>query len=129
MKDKKWVNCPSCGAKGSMSLKNNINEIYHIKNYGVLKISNLSGYECNQCKERIFLIKSSNKINSAIIDLKAKKDSNKIFASDLVPVEEFMKKFGKTRQRIHQMMNEGKIQYAYVGDLRFPLKSELKRVS
>ena len=126
MKDRKWSDCPSCGANGSMTLKKGMKEIYQVKNYGTITVSNLSGYECAKCKERIFQIKSSNKINSAIVDLKAKKDSDKIVASQLVPVEEFMKKFGKTRQRIHQMMEEGKIQYAYVGNLRFPLRSELK---
>ena len=56
MKDKKWTDCPSCGAKGSMTLKKGIKEIYQVKNYGTVVISDLSGYECSKCKERIFLI-------------------------------------------------------------------------
>jgi YgiT-type zinc finger domain-containing protein len=128
MKNKKWTDCPSCGAKGSMKLKKGIKEIYQVKNYGTIPISDLSGYECSKCNERIYLIKSSNKINSAITDLKAKKDSDIIVASQLVLVEEFMKKLGKSRQRIHQMMEEGKIQYVYIGNLKFPLRSELNRI-
>ena len=57
MKDRKWSDCPSCGANGSMTLKKGMKEIYQVKNYGTITVSNLSGYECAKCKERIFLIK------------------------------------------------------------------------
>ena len=124
MKDKKWVDCPSCGEINSMVFKSDVSENYMVKDYGTLKITNLDGYFCKNCKDGIFTRKSQNLINSAIAEFKAKKDAEVTVAADLISVDEMAKKLKLTRQSIHKMMNIGKIRYVFVGDIRLPLKNQ-----
>jgi YgiT-type zinc finger domain-containing protein len=125
MKIKKWKDCPSCGAKNSMKVKKNISETYKIPGYNPITINSLDGQFCTECSEGFFSIKSEKVINSKLAEEKAKQDSNKIVASELMEIDTIAKKLSVSRQRIHQMMNEGKIRYVYVGTLKFPLKSGL----
>ncbi len=124
MKEKKWVNCPSCGSKNSMELKKKLTENYHIKDYGSVKISGLEGHFCKICKDGFYNIKSQNHINSIVAEYKARKDANSIVAAELVSVDEMAKKLKRTRQAIHKMMNNGKIKYVFVGDIRLPLRNQ-----
>jgi hypothetical protein len=124
MKDKKWIDCPSCGEVNSMVFKSDVSENYFVKGYGTIKINNLEGYFCKSCKDGIFTRKSQNHINSAIAEFKAKKDAEVTVAADLISVDEMAKKLKLTRQSIHKMMNIGKIRYVFVGDIRLPLKNQ-----
>jgi YgiT-type zinc finger domain-containing protein len=124
MKDKKWIDCPSCGEKNSMIFKSDHTETYSVKSYGNIKIPNLEGFFCKSCKDGIFTKKSQNIINAAVAELKAKKDADVTVASDLISVDEMAKKLKLTRQSIHKMMNIGKIRYVFVGDIRLPLKNQ-----
>ncbi|MBE7411447.1 MAG: helix-turn-helix domain-containing protein [Leptospiraceae bacterium] len=124
MKEKKWIDCPSCGAKGSMVFKSNLSENYYIKDYGNLKIIRLEGHFCKTCKNGIYNFKSQNMINSMVAEFKAKKNANSVVAADLVSVDQMAKKLKITRQSIHKMMNKGKIKYVFVGDIRLPLKNQ-----
>ncbi len=124
MKDKKWIDCPSCGESNSMIFKTDISENYIVKDYGIIKINNLEGYFCKKCKDGIFNRKSQNIINANIAEFKAKKDAEVTVASDLISVDEMAKKLKLTRQSIHKMMNIGKIRYVFVGDIRLPLRNQ-----
>jgi YgiT-type zinc finger domain-containing protein len=126
VKIKKWKDCPSCGAKNSMKNKTNISETYTSSGYKPITIHSLDGYFCSVCSEGFFSLKSEKIINSRLADEKAKQDSDKIVASELIEIDAVAKKLSVSRQRIHQMMNEGKIKYVYVGKLKFPLKSGLQ---
>jgi YgiT-type zinc finger domain-containing protein len=125
MKIKKWKDCPSCGSKNSMNHKKNISETYIISGYEPITIGSLDGYFCSECSEGFYSIRSEKIINSKLAEEKAKKDSDKIVASELMEIDTIAKILSVSRQRIHQMMNEGKIRYVYVGKLKFPLKSGL----
>jgi hypothetical protein len=122
MKEKKWIDCPSCGSKGSMISKKGIYETYTLKNYSPIKIGPLEGDFCSVCNKGFFTIKSEKIINSKLAEEKARQDSERTVASQLLDIDTIAKKLKVTRQRIHQMMNEGKLQYVYVGNLRFPRK-------
>jgi YgiT-type zinc finger domain-containing protein len=122
MKEKKWIDCPSCGSKGSMKLKNNVSETYRNPGYGPITVKQLDGYFCAVCGEGIYTIKSNKKIVSTLADEKARQDSKRIVASEILDVESVAKTLAVTRQRIHQMMDEGKISYVYVGKYRFPVR-------
>jgi YgiT-type zinc finger domain-containing protein len=126
MKIKKWIDCPSCGAKKSMKHKKNITETYKISGYEPITITSLDGDFCSECSEGFYSIRSEKIINSRVAEEKAKQDSSKVVASELMEIDTIAKKLSVSRQRIHQMMNEGKIRYVYVGKLKFPLKSGLK---
>jgi len=123
MKLKKWKDCPSCGAKGSMKYKKNITETFNIEGYEPFIIVSLDGYFCSVCSEGFYSNKSEKIINSNLADEKAKQDSQKIVASELIEIDTLARKLSVSRQRIHQMMDEGKIRYVYVGKLKFPVKS------
>ncbi|TGM14201.1 YgiT-type zinc finger protein [Leptospira selangorensis] len=124
MKDKKWIDCPVCGETNSMVFKTDVSEIFNIKDYGNLKITNLEGYYCKNCKDGILTRKSQNHINATIAEFKAKKDAEVTVAADLISVDEMAKKLKLSRQSIHKMMNIGKIRYVFVGDIRLPLKNQ-----
>ncbi|EKO51669.1 hypothetical protein LEP1GSC132_0304 [Leptospira kirschneri str. 200803703] len=124
MKDKKWIDCPSCGAEESMVFKSDVTENYSIKDYGSIKITRLDGYFCKVCKDGIFTRRSQNHINSVIAEFKAKKDAEVTVAADLISVDQMAKRLKLSRQSIHKMMNDGKIRYVFVGDIRLPLKKQ-----
>ena len=126
-KDKKWVDCPSCGSIGTMKFSNKKTfEVKH-KELGDVKLNKLSGYFCKKCDDGFFTIKSENTIEAHLAELQARKDADKVKASDLILVEDLARKWKKTKQYIHKLMNEGKIHYVYIGKLRFPRKEELNR--
>lgn len=122
MKEKKWVDCPSCGSKGTMKYKKGMSETYRNPGYEPITVTHLDGYFCSACGEGIYSIKSNKNITSKLTDEKARQDSKRIVASDLIDVDSVAKKLSVTRQRVHQMMDEGKISYVYVGKHRFPVR-------
>jgi YgiT-type zinc finger domain-containing protein len=124
MREKKWVDCPSCGTKGSMKFKKNISQTYRNPGYEPITVTHLDGYFCAVCDEGLFTIKSSKKIMSQLADEKARQDSKRIVASSILDVDSVAKTLSVSRQRVHQMMDEGKLSYVYVGKNRFPLKSD-----
>jgi YgiT-type zinc finger domain-containing protein len=126
MKIKKWKDCPSCGAKNTMKLKNSISETYRLNGYKPITINSLEGYFCSECGEGFYSLRAEKIINSKLAEEKAIQDSDKVVASELMEIDTIAKKLSVSRQRIHQMMNEGKIKYVYVGKLKFPLKSGLQ---
>lgn len=127
MRQKKWKDCPSCGSMGSMKLKKGVKETFKNKEYKAITITGLEGYFCDQCKDGIYTIKSQSKISSVLAEEMAKQDSARIVASKLITIDEAAKKLKKSRQRIHQMMDEGKLHYVFVGNLRFPIKDDLSK--
>jgi Ser-tRNA(Ala) deacylase AlaX len=124
VREKMWNDCPSCGTVGSMKKKVNLKDNLIVKDYGKISLDHLEGYECSKCHDAIFSKRSQSMINAKIAELKAKVDSNKIVASQLASVDEMAKKYKITRQAIHKMMNNGKIRYVFVGDIRLPLKDQ-----
>lgn len=43
MREKKWIDCPACGAKNSMRKKRNVKERFNPSGYPALDISGLDG--------------------------------------------------------------------------------------
>lgn len=123
MKEKKWIDCPSCGSKGTMKYRKNISEKYHHNNYKPITIDHLDGQFCTVCNEGFFSIKAMKRINSILAEEKAKQDSSRVVASDLLEIDNVTKILNVTRQRVNQMMNEGKLHYVYVGNTRYPTKN------
>ena len=125
-KDRIYKDCPVCGAIGSMQHKNDLTFEGKSKLVGEIKLKNLHGFLCKECKEGFFDIASKNKISQAIADEKAKILSNKLKISEIVDVNTLVKVSGLTRQMIHSLMKEGKIPYVYAAGKRTPIKETEK---
>ena len=128
MRDKVWKHCPSCGSRDSMKLKTDVTETFKSQSGLITKVTGLSLYICKKCRDSIATNSSDRKINSAITELKAHELSATIVAADIASVDDVVKVTGVSRQAVHQMMKDGRIQYVFVGDLRFPLWKEVKRL-
>lgn len=129
MREKIWKDCPACGARNSMKLKNNVSKTFKGQSGRSAKVDGLALYVCSKCGDSIATNSSDRKINSAIAELKARELSNTVVAAEIASVEEVVHVAGITRQAVHQMIKDGRIQYVFVGDLRFPLKEEVKRIA
>lgn len=123
MKEKKWIDCPACGAKGTMKYMKDISETYRHKNYKPITIDHLDGQFCTKCDDGFFSIKSMRRIDSILAEEKAKQDASRVYASDLLEIDTVKELLNVTRQRVHQMMNEGKLHYVFVGESRYPTKN------
>ncbi len=122
MRERKWKDCPSCNSIGTMKLKKNAKETFNIKKYQPITISDIEGYFCSNCGKGIYTIRAKKKIKSLLALEKAKQDSLRVVAADLMDIGYISKKLGVSIQRVYQMMNEGKIDYVFVGKNRFPIK-------
>lgn len=125
-KDRIYKDCPVCGAIGSMQHKNDLTFEGKSKLVGEIKLKNLHGFLCKECKEGFFDIASKNKISLAIADEKAKILSSKLKISEIVDVNALVKVSGLTRQMIHSLMKEGKIPYVYAAGKRTPIRETEK---
>lgn len=128
MREKIWKHCPACGAKDSMKLKENQSQTFKGQTGKSIKVDGLSLYVCTKCGDSIATKSSDKKINASITELRARELSETIVAAEISSVDEVVKAAGITRQAVHQMMNDGRIQYVFIGELRFPLKQEVKRI-
>ncbi|MCB1190596.1 MAG: hypothetical protein H7A23_19920 [Leptospiraceae bacterium] len=128
-KDKKWIDCPLCGTKGSMVFHKDISRTYKSKNIKPFEVAGLKGYFCNNCKDGFFTQISMNKIRAEMAYHKAKYLSSTVTLSDLVPSNEIADVLGVSKQRVSIMLKEGLIKYA-MNDygVKLPLKSELERL-
>jgi len=127
MKEKIWIDCPSCGSKGSMKPKKNLSETYSPEGYTSIIIKNLDGQFCNICGDGFYSLKSEKIIKATMAEEKARQDSGRTVASELIEIDTMASLLSVSRQRVHQMMDEGKIRYVFVGKLRFPVKETTPR--
>lgn len=123
MREKKWKNCPCCGAKDSMAFKDNVRKKYSMKSYPPLWISSISGYRCKLCHEMILSRQSSRDIDSHMMAHKAAHDAKKVTAARLMLAKTAAAILHVTLQAIHKMMREGRLAYVFIDNMRFPLRS------
>lgn len=124
MREKKWVDCPVCGAKGAMKHKVKIMESIKPMGYEPIMIGPLDGQFCTVCGEGFYSRAAMRIRTKQLAEAKAKQDSKKIAVADITDVDSVVKVMKVTRQRVHKMMDEGKIPYVYLGNgsLRLPIK-------
>lgn len=122
MKEKKWKDCPICGAKGSMQFRKNVSHTFKSKSYPSVKISGLSKYQCKECRDAIYTIASENKIQAAMVAHKAKHDAKTTFVSEVLPVSKASQILKMTRQGVLKLMKTGKLEYVFLEDKRLPKK-------
>jgi len=62
MSEKKWIDCPACGAKNSMRKRMRQKERFNPSGYPPLDISGLDGQFCDSCGEGFGSLKSERTI-------------------------------------------------------------------
>ena len=110
-----------------MKSKKNLSETYLPQGYTAITIKNLDCQFCNICGDGFYSLKSEKIIKATMAEEKARQDSGRTVASELIEIETMASLLSISRQRVHQMMDEGKIRYVFVGKLRFPVKETTLR--
>jgi len=122
MREKKWKDCPVCGAKDSMRVKKGLTERLIVKGYPPVEVKNLDGQMCNECGDGFWSLKSERELNRQVAEHMANYDANRTVVSELASVKEAAKTLHITAQGIHKMMNEGRLRYVVAGDTRLPIR-------
>lgn len=124
MKSDNHKNCPICGAENSITESKNFTDIVTPEGYTAIKTGPLNGHFCSKCGEG-FLDRESEKLfDKQIAEEKARQDSRRVTASEITDVDSVVKKINVSRQRVHKMMEEGKLPYVFIGGRRYPVKNQ-----
>jgi len=125
MRERKWVDCPNCGAKGSMEFRTGLTEWREPKDYPPLEIPDLEAHICNICGEGFWTRASEKMIAAASAEHRARHDSGRIVAAELASVSEAAQALQVSVQAVHQMMDSGRLRYTYAAGLRLPIRKYL----
>ena len=126
MREKKWIDCPACGAKKSMRTKKGLKERFTPSGYPPFVVTGLDGQFCRSCGEGFWSLKSERRIASLLAEHMARHDATRIVAAELASVQEAANVMHVTVQGVHKMMNEGRLRYVIVGDSRLPIRKDLR---
>ncbi len=126
MREKKWIDCPVCGAKNSMRLKKNLSETVSVDGDEPAEISGLHGQFCEACGEGFWSLASERKLAREAAAYYAQKDAEHVVAADLASVQEAARSLHISVQGVHKMMNEGRLRYVYAGGRKLPARSALR---
>lgn len=126
MREKKWIDCPVCGAKKSMLAESNRSERFHPSGYPPLDIGDLNGTFCSECGDGFWSLASERQIARQLAEHCAAHDATRIVAAELASVQEAAKAMHVTVQGIHKMMNEGRLRYVVAGDTRLPIRKDVQ---
>lgn len=125
MRERKWVDCPSCGAKGDMRACSELSERLQPKGYPSLEVQGLSGQFCEVCGEGFWSLKSERKIAQEVAEHMARHDAKRVVAAEMASVQEAAEALSITVQGVHKMMQEGRLRFVYAAGRRFPLREDL----
>lgn len=125
MREKKWIDCPVCGAKRSMRAQKNVSERYNLKGYPPLDIHGLDGQFCDECGDGFWSLKSERLISRLLGEHMARHDATRVVAAELASVQEAAKALQVTVQGVHKMMDEGRLRYVAAGGFRLPIRKDL----
>jgi len=132
MKEKTWKDCPSCGAKNKMKGRRNLTETFEVKDYSPIDVKGLSGQFCTSCADGFYSIASERKIKAEIGKGKARQDSERVVASQLIEPVELSAMLNVSRSRATQMLDEGKVRYVFTAKNKrmviVPSKEEIKQL-
>ena len=125
MRARKWVDCPACGAKGSMQARKNQEERFNPCGYPPLDIAGLDGQFCNTCGDGFWSLQSERRIARLLGEHMAEHDAARVVAAELVSVQEAAEVLRVTVQGVHKMMREGRLRYVIAGGSRLPIRRDL----
>lgn len=125
MREKKWRDCPACGARGSMHVRTGISETFNPADYAAIVIEGLDGSFCDLCGEGFWSLQSERKLARELSEEMARQDSMRVVASDIASVQEAAEAMLITPQGVHKMMQEGRLRYVYAAGHRLPIRKYL----
>ena len=125
MREKKWVDCPGCGAKKSMHAKANLSERFNPAGYPPVDIFDLDGQFCDSCGEGFWSLKSERRIACLLAEHMAAHDGTRVVAAELASVKEAAEAMQVTVQGVHKMMDEGRLRYVVAGGSRLPIRKDV----
>ena len=126
MREKKWTDCPACGAKKSMRAQKNLTERFNPKGYPPLDIPGLDGQFCDKCGDGFLSLKSERLVARLLAEHMAQYDATRVVAAELASVQEAAKTLRVTVQGVHKMMDEGRLRYVIAGGSRLPIRKDIK---
>jgi YgiT-type zinc finger domain-containing protein len=126
MHNKKWTDCPVCGAKASMRTHIRVSHEFTRPGYAPIAITGLDGQFCDACGDGFWSLKSERTISQVLSEQMARQDAARVVASDLASVREAAAALRVTPQAIHKMMKTGRLRSVYAGDVRLPLRTEVQ---
>jgi len=127
MRDKKWVDCPVCGAKMTMRKETRTYEKYKILGYPPVTLRDIDGQFCSKCGDGFWSQRSKRKISHEIAEHRAKIDATRVVVADLSSVQEAAKAMSITVQGVHKMMDQGRLRFVVAGGRRLPIKEDLAK--
>ena len=125
MREKKWVDCPACGAKNSMQSENDRSERFNPIGYSPIDITCLDGQFCTSCGDGFWSRKSERRISRLLAEHMACQDAMRVVAAELASVQEAAKTMQLSVQAVHKMMDEGRLRYVVAGGSRLPIRKDL----
>jgi len=125
MREKRWIDCPACGAKNTMRVQKKPSERFHLPGYPPLDITGLEGQFCASCGDGVWSLKSERHIAQLLAEHRAAHDGTRVVAAELASVKEAAEALHVTAQGIHKMMAEGRLRYVVAGGLRLPIRKDL----
>lgn len=120
----KYKNCPICGAQNCMKERKNFKDTVTPDGYAPIEIGPLTGHFCSKCGEGLLVRESEKLFDKQIGEGKARQDSKRLVISEITDVDDVVKSIKVSRQRIHKMMEEGKLPYVFIGERRYPVKNQ-----
>lgn len=129
MKQKKWKDCPACGAKDSMRLKKFRSRSFGFKSFPAIKIGPISEYVCGKCGDGIYTIKSGNLIEARLTEYRARCEAKTTVVADVLNVVDASRMLHMTRQGVINLMKRGKLPYVFFGRMRIPKRESVIKYS
>ena len=109
MRLQKKCECPICG--GEMTYKTNISRTFHYKGKEV-ELKNLTGYECEECKEVIYSGEEAQIIESLMHALEGSVENANVDVLNLEETADFLRVRNET---VYYMIRGGRIKAHKVG--------------
>jgi excisionase family DNA binding protein len=129
MRQKKWIDCPVCGAKHTMKKQTGIAHRFHPRGYPPVDIEGLDGQFCESCGDGFWSLKSEKTISRALGEHMAKEDAGRLVANELASVPEVAEHLKVSRQAVHKMMDEGRLRYVQTRSLRLPVRASMEKLA
>ena len=126
MREKKWIDCPVCGASRTMRKQTAIRHRFHPRGYTPIDIDGLDGQFCEACGDGFWSLKSEKTISRTFGEHMAHEDAGRLVARELASVSEAAEVLNVSRQAVHKMMDEGRLRYVLTRSLRLPVRASME---
>jgi len=107
-----------------MKERKNFTDIVTPEGYDPIEIGPLSGHFCDKCGNGFLNRQSEKLLDKQVAEGKARQDSGRLAISEITDVDTVAKAIRVSRQRVHKMMEEGKLPYVFIGERRYPIKNQ-----